>query len=171
MAKKNNIARNIAIGVAAGVAVSMLKKENREKVKQTAEKAKTKMIEIGENAKIKEKMQTVTDKGREFADLNVVKAKVAEIKKLTPAVVDTIKETKEIFTKKKINSEEKPETIEIQATPVKSKELKAEEEPVVAQDGGMKEARELLMKDSQTEEKKTEAYVELKENKEEKKSV
>lgn len=33
MAKKNNIARNIAIGVAAGVAVSMLKKENREKVK------------------------------------------------------------------------------------------------------------------------------------------
>lgn len=55
MAKKNNIARNIAIGVAAGVAVSMLKKENREKVKNTAEKAKTKMIEIGENAKIKEK--------------------------------------------------------------------------------------------------------------------
>ena len=40
MAKKNNIARNIAIGVAAGVAVSMLKKENREKVKNTAEKAK-----------------------------------------------------------------------------------------------------------------------------------
>ena len=77
MAKKNNIARNIAIGVAAGVAVSMLKKENR---KNTAEKAKTKMIEIGENAKIKEKVQTVTDKGRELADFNVVKAKVAEIK-------------------------------------------------------------------------------------------
>lgn len=88
MAKKNNIARNIAIGVAAGVAVSMLKKENREKVKNTAEKAKTKMIEIGENAKIKEKVQTVTDKGRELADLKVVKAKVAEIKKLTPSVVD-----------------------------------------------------------------------------------
>ena len=54
MAKKNNIARNIAIGVAAGVAVSMLKKENREKVK-ILQKSKTKMIEIGENAKIKEK--------------------------------------------------------------------------------------------------------------------
>ena len=54
MAKKNNIARNIAIGVAAGVAVSMLKKENREKVK-IQQKSKTKMIEIGENAKIKEK--------------------------------------------------------------------------------------------------------------------
>lgn len=79
MAKKNNIARNIAIGVAAGVAVSMLKKENREKVK-ILQKSKTKMIEIGENAKIKEKVQTVTDKGRELADLNVVKAKVAEIK-------------------------------------------------------------------------------------------
>ena len=50
------------------------------KSKNTAEKAKTKMIEIGENAKIKEKVQTVTDKGRELADLNVVKAKVAEIK-------------------------------------------------------------------------------------------
>ncbi|WP_050364332.1 DUF4075 domain-containing protein, partial [Streptococcus pneumoniae] len=112
MAKKNNIARNIAIGVAAGVAVSMLKKENREKVKNTAEKAKTKMIEIGENAKIKEKVQTVTDKGRELADFNVVKAKVAEIKKLTPSVVETLKETKEIFSKKKVEPEEKPETIE-----------------------------------------------------------
>lgn len=54
MAKKNNIARNIAIGVAAGVAVSMLKKENREKVK-IQQKKQNKMIEIGENAKIKEK--------------------------------------------------------------------------------------------------------------------
>ena len=54
MAKKNNIARNIAIGVAAGVAVSMLKKENREKVK-ILQKSKTKMIEIGENAKSKKK--------------------------------------------------------------------------------------------------------------------
>lgn len=105
MAKKNNIARNIAIGVAAGVAVSMLKKENREKVKNTAEKAKTKMIEIGENAKIKEKVQTVTDKGRELADFNVVKAKVAEIKKLTPSVVETLKETKEIFSKKKLSQQ------------------------------------------------------------------
>ncbi|CAI8821196.1 MULTISPECIES: DUF4075 domain-containing protein [Bacillus] len=166
MAKKNNIARNIAIGVAAGVAVSMLKKENREKVKNTAEKAKSKMIEIGENAKIKEKVQTVTDKGRELADFNVVKAKVAEIKKLTPAVVGTLKETKEIFSKKKIEREEKPETIEIQAV-----SPKVEEEPVVAEDGGMKEARELFMKDSNAEEKKTEAYIELKQDKEEKKSV
>ena len=79
MAKKNNIARNIAIGVAAGVAVSMLKKENREKVK-IQQKRKTKMIEIGENAKIKEKVQTVTDKGRELADFNVVKAKVEKLK-------------------------------------------------------------------------------------------
>ncbi|CAM4094622.1 DUF4075 domain-containing protein [Bacillus sp. GX] len=171
MAKKNNIARNIAIGVAAGVAVSMLKKENREKVKNTAEKAKTKMIEIGENAKIKEKVQTVTDKGRELADLNVVKAKVAEIKKLTPSVVETLKETKEIFSKKKVEPAEKPETIEIQAVSTKVDELKAEEEPVVAEDGGMKEARELFMKDSNAEEKKTEAYIELKQDKEEKKSV
>ena len=167
MAKKNNIARNIAIGVAAGVAVSMLKKENREKVKNTAEKAKSKMIEIGENAKIKEKVQTVTEKGRELADFNVVKAKVAEIKKLTPAVVGTLKETKEMFSKKKAE----PETIEIQAVSPKAEELKAEEEPVVAEDGGMKEARELFMKESNTEEKKTEAYIELKQDKEEKKSV
>ncbi|MEY8350529.1 DUF4075 domain-containing protein [Bacillus cereus] len=152
MAKKNNIARNIAIGVAAGVAVSMLKKENREKVKNTAEKAKTKMIEIGENAKIKEKVQTVTDKGRELADFNVVKAKVAEIKKLTPAVVETLKETKEIFSKKKAEPAEKTETIEIQVISPVSEEIKVEE-PVIA------------------EEKKTEAYIELKQDKEEKRSV
>ncbi|MEN1938136.1 DUF4075 domain-containing protein [Paenibacillus sp. 102] len=152
MAKKNKIARNIAIGVAAGVAVSMLKKENREKVKNTAEKAKSKMIEIGENAKIKEKVQTVTDKGRELADFNVVKAKVAEIKKLTPAVVETLKETKEIFSKKKAEPEEKTETIEIQAISPVSEEVKGEE-TVIA------------------EGKKTEAYIELKQDKEEKKSV
>lgn len=112
------------------------------------------MIEIGENAKIKEKVQTVTDKGRELADFNVVKAKVAEIKKLTPSVVETLKETKEIFSKKKVEPEEKPETIEIQAVSPKVDELKAEEEPVVAEDGGMKEARELFMKDSNAVEKK-----------------
>ncbi|MDM5186930.1 DUF4075 domain-containing protein [Bacillus sp. DX4.1] len=154
MAKKNNIARNIAIGVAAGVAVSMLKKENRDKVKNTAGKAKTKMIEIGENAKIKEKVQTVTDKGRELADFNVVKAKVAEIKKLTPAVVGTLKETKEIFSKKKVEPAEKPETIEIQAiAPVKEE---SEDETEV---------------DPGTVRKKTEAFIELKQDKEEKKSV
>ncbi|MFD0767887.1 DUF4075 domain-containing protein [Bacillus sp. CGMCC 1.60114] len=162
MAKKGNIVRNIAIGVAAGVAVSMLKKENREKVKYTAGKAKTKMIQIGENAKIKEKVQTVTDKGREIADFNVVKAKVAEIKKLTPAVVETLKETKDIFSKKKNNVKEQPETIEIQAV-VPTEELKAEEELIVAEDSGKKE--------SIVEEKKSEAFIELKQNQEEKKSV
>ncbi|CAG9612277.1 hypothetical protein BACCIP111899_01450 [Bacillus rhizoplanae] len=162
MAKKGNIVRNIAIGVAAGVAVSMLKKENREKVKYTAGKAKTKMIEIGENAKLKEKMQTVTDKGREIADFNVVKAKVAEIKKLTPAVVETLKETKDIFNKKKNNAKEQPATIEIQAV-VPTEELKAEEELIVAEDSGTKE--------SIAEEKKSEAFIELKQNQEEKKSV
>ncbi|MGG2067346.1 MULTISPECIES: DUF4075 domain-containing protein [unclassified Bacillus (in: firmicutes)] len=162
MAKKGNIVRNIAIGVAAGVAVSMLKKENREKVKYTAGKAKTKMIEIGENAKLKEKMQTVTDKGREIADFNVVKAKVAEIKKLTPAVVETLKETKDIFNKKKNNVKEQPETIEIQAV-VPTEELKTEEELIVAEDSDKKE--------SIVEEKKSEAFIELKQNQEEKKSV
>ncbi|WP_242220698.1 DUF4075 domain-containing protein [Bacillus cereus group sp. BfR-BA-01380] len=161
MAKKGNLVRNIAIGVAAGVAVSMLKKENREKVKQTAGKAKTKMIEIGENAKLKEKVQTVTDKGREFADFNVVKAKVAEIKKLTPAVVETLKETKDIFSKKN-KMKEQPETIEIQGI-VPTEELKSEEERITAEDQGMKEPI--------AEEKKSEAFIELKQNKEEKQSV
>lgn len=158
MAKKGNLVRNIAIGVAAGVAVSMLKKENREKVKYTAGKAKTKMIEIGENAKLKEKVQTVTDKGRELADFNVVKAKVAEIKKLTPAVVETLKETKDIFSKKKNTVKEQPETIEIQAI-VPTEELKEEEELIVAEEEPI------------AEEKKSEAYIELKQNQEEKKSV
>lgn len=168
MAKKNNMIRNIAIGVAVGVAVSMLKKENRKKVKNTAEKAKTKMVEIGENAKLKEKVQTVTDKGREFADFEVVKAKVAEIKKLTPTVVETLKETKEIFNKKKEAVVEKRETIEIPPVSKEKNELQAEKEPVVAEDGGMKEAREMFM---QEEEKTTEAFIELKPTQEEKQSV
>jgi len=162
MAKKGNIVRNIAIGVAAGVAVSMLKKENREKVKYTAGKAKTKMIEIGENAKLKEKVQTVTDKGRELADFNVVKAKVAEIKKLTPAVVETLKETKDIFNKKKNNAKEQPATIEIQAV-APTEELKTEEEMIISEDSGTKE--------SIVEEKKSEAFIELEQNQEEKKRV
>ena len=61
--------------------------------------------------------------------------------------------------------------IEIQAVSPKVDELKVEEEPIVAEDGGMKEARELFMKDSNAVEKKTEAYIELKQDKEEKKSV
>ncbi len=73
---------------------------------------------------------------------------------MTPSVVETLKETKEIFSKKKVEPAEKPETIEIQAVSPKVDELKAEEEPVVAEDGGMKEARELFMKDSNVEEKK-----------------
>ena len=67
-------------------------------------------------------------------------------------------------------SRRKAETIEIQAVSPKVDELKAEEEPVVAEDGGMKEARELFIKDSNAVEK-TEAYIELKQDKEEKKSV
>ena len=96
MAKKNNIARNIAIGVAAGVAVSMLKKKTA-KSKNTK---KAKMIEIGENAKIKEKVQTVTDKGRELADFNVVKAKVAEINAIC---CRDVKRNERNFSKKKLN--------------------------------------------------------------------
>ena len=62
------------------------------------------MIEIGENAKIKEKVQ-IQIEGRELADLNVVKAKVAEIKKLTPSVVETLKETKEILVRKRLSQQ------------------------------------------------------------------
>ncbi|MGR5975245.1 hypothetical protein ACT7DE_09250 [Bacillus paranthracis] len=55
------------------------------------------MIEIGENAKIKEKVQTVTDKGRELADLNVVKAKVAEIKKIDAVCCRDVKRNERNF--------------------------------------------------------------------------
>ncbi|MGH0590366.1 DUF4075 domain-containing protein [Bacillus mycoides] len=116
MTKKNNITRNIMIGVAVGIVVSMFKKENREKVKNAAETAKSKVNEISENTKIKENIQIMTDKGRELADLNVVKEKVIEIKKLAPAVIENLKETIEIFCKKKVEPEEKMET---QAIPQK----------------------------------------------------
>lgn len=106
MEKKNSIVKDIAIGVAVGAAMTMLRKENREKFASNARRAKTKMIEIREHAtplkdRVKEGVQTVGTKGREMADLKIVKEKVDEIRKLTPAVVETLKETRDIFNKKK----------------------------------------------------------------------
>lgn len=106
MEKKNSIVKDIAIGVAVGAAMTMLRKENRERFASNARRAKTKMIEIREHAaplkdRVKEGVQSVGTKGREMADLKVVKEKVDEIRKLTPAVVETLKETRDIFNKKK----------------------------------------------------------------------
>jgi hypothetical protein len=106
MEKKNSIVKDIAIGVAVGAAVTMLRKENRDKFASNARRARTKMIEIREHAaplkdRVKEGVQNVGTKGREMADLKVVKEKVDEIRKLTPAVVETLKETRDIFNKKK----------------------------------------------------------------------
>ncbi|MFD3448197.1 DUF4075 domain-containing protein [Microbacteriaceae bacterium 4G12] len=149
MKKKNNIVRNIAIGVAVGAAVSMFKKENRDKLASGARKAKLKMTEISKSPielteRVKDKVQTVGTKGREFADFKIVKDKMEEIKKLTPAVMETIKETKEIFNKKKQQMKEKDDQ-ELQAVSPGTEDLVPEKEPIVAEDGGMAEARELSM--------------------------
>ena len=81
-----------------------------------------------------------------------------------------VKKRKKFLVRKVVEPEEKPETIEIQAVSPKVDELKAEEEPVVAEDGGMKEANYLYER-LKCSGKKTEAYIELKQDKEEKKSV
>ncbi|EJQ43662.1 hypothetical protein IEQ_04990 [Bacillus cereus BAG6X1-2] len=81
MTDKNNITRNIVIFVAVGVAISMFKKENREKVKNAAATTKSKMNEISESTEIKENMQ---------------------------AVIEDLKETIEIFCKKKIETQTVP---------------------------------------------------------------
>ncbi|WP_051317151.1 DUF4075 domain-containing protein, partial [Ectobacillus panaciterrae] len=181
--KKNNIVRNIAIGVAVGAAVTMIKKSNRDKVAYNVRKAKTKMIEIGEKAPLKsrvmEGVQAVGTKGRELADLTAMKQrvgeltdltamkqrvgeltdltamkqrvgeltdltamkqKVGEFKKLTPAVVETLKETRDIFNKKKQelkkqNELQTEETQELQAAAPGTEELKHEAEAIVAEDG------------------------------------
>ena len=81
MAEKNNITRNIVIFAAVGVAISMFKKENREKVKNAAATTKSKMNEISENTEIKENLQ---------------------------AVIEDLKETIEIFCKRKIETQAIP---------------------------------------------------------------
>jgi hypothetical protein len=177
MEKKSNIVRNIAIGVAVGAAVTLLKKENRDKVVRNVRKAKTKMIAIRENPadfknKVKENVQTISIKGKELTDLSQVKNKVGELKKLTPAVVETLKETRQIFNKKKQGLQEVAEAQTEAASAVETPaELAPEQEPIVAQDGGMAEVKELMLtssdvKEEVIEEKKTEPVV----KKEEKKS-
>lgn len=177
MEKKSNIVRNIAIGVAVGAAVTLLKKENRDKVVRNVRKAKTKMIAIRENPadfknKVKENVQTISIKGKELTDLSQVKNKVGELKKLTPAVVETLKETRQIFNKKKQGLQEVAEAQTETASAVEMPaELAPEQEPIVAQDGGMAEVKELMLtssdvKEEVIEEKKTEPVV----KKEEKKS-
>jgi hypothetical protein len=166
--KKSNIVRNIAIGVAVGAAVTMMKKSNRNKLASNVRKAKTKMIEIRENPtplkdRVKESVQAVGIKGRELADFTAVKEKMGEFKKLKPAVVETLKETCDIFNKKKqdlkeqnaVQAEEAIEELEVKV--YGTEELKNDAEPVVAEDGGMAETRELMM--NQQAEEKTEELV------------
>lgn len=153
MEKKNTVVRGIAIGVAVGAAVTMLKKENREKLVSNVRKAKTKMIEIGENPSplkervmdgvqsVKDGVQTVGVKGRET---------VGEIKKLTPAVMETLKEKRDMFKKK-------PEQTEAQ---LEAAAGAVEAEPIAIQDvpeGSIEEGYELI--DTHSGEAQTEEIV------------
>ncbi|MCP8969896.1 hypothetical protein [Ectobacillus ponti] len=106
MEKKSTIVRNIAIGVAVGAAVTMLKKDNREKIAGNVRKARTKVNEMREGSitlkdRVVDGVHDLGAKSREMAELKAVKEKLEEIKKLTPAVVETLKETRDIFNKKK----------------------------------------------------------------------
>ncbi|MDG4658008.1 hypothetical protein P6P90_14225 [Ectobacillus antri] len=158
--KKNNVVRNIAIGVAVGAAVTMLKKSNREKVAQNVRNVKTKVDEIRQNpaplkARVKETVQAVSENGKGVAALGMVKEKVNELQKLTPIVVETLKETRDIFTEKKRTLREKREITE---------GIEIKSESVVEENAGMEEARELMLQipEEETEEIMLEKSAELK---------
>ncbi|MGG0256570.1 hypothetical protein ABEY61_16550 [Bacillus toyonensis] len=107
MEKKHNITitQSLVIGLAVGVTFFMCKKENRKNVKNAAEKVKSKMMEISEDVKIKEKIQTVKDKGLKLVDFNMAKIKMEGFKKFKLPGVEKINETNEAVNTKKVNSE------------------------------------------------------------------
>ncbi|MFX3625530.1 MAG: hypothetical protein ACE3JP_16230 [Ectobacillus sp.] len=186
MENKNTIVRNIAIGVAVGAAVTMLKKENRKMVASNVRKAKTKMVEIRQSSvplkeRMKEGVHVVGTKGRELADLKLVKEKVEEFKKLTPAVMETLKETRDIFNKKKQELKEKNEgqaieeakAEEPQAAVPSTEELNPETEPAAAKasEPVMEQPDEVQMEQITAEELKGEALLEEKAEEQEKKQT
>ncbi|WP_379971003.1 hypothetical protein [Ectobacillus sp. sgz5001026] len=110
--KKNTFARNITIGVVAGTVVTLFKKENREKLVGKAREAKEKIWNLREQAvpmkeRVKETVQDIRAKGSQLTDKAVVNEKIESIKKITPLVIETLQESRDIFNKKKQELKEK----------------------------------------------------------------
>lgn len=112
--KKNTFARNITIGVVAGTVATLFKKENRVKLVEKARAAKEKIWELREHAvpvkeRVKETVQDIRAKGSQLTDKAVVNEKIESIKKITPLVIETLQESRDIFNKKKQELKEKEE--------------------------------------------------------------
>lgn len=112
--KKNTFARNITIGVVAGTVATLFKKENRVKLVEKARAAKGKIWELREQAvpmkeRVKETVQDIRAKGSQLTDKAVVNEKIESIKKITPLVIETLQESRDIFNKKKQELKEKEE--------------------------------------------------------------
>lgn len=112
--KKNTFARNITIGVVAGTVATLFKKENRVKLVEKARAAKEKIWELREQAvpvkeRVKETVQDIRAKGSQLTDKAVVNEKIESIKKITPLVIETLQESRDIFNKKKQELKEKEE--------------------------------------------------------------
>ncbi|WP_416828971.1 hypothetical protein [Ectobacillus polymachus] len=143
--KKNTFARNITIGVAVGALATLCKRENRERLTANARKVKEKMCDLRNQAapikeRVKETVQDIRAKGSQLTDKEVVNEKIESIKKITPLVIETLQESREIFNRKKQELKEQEEAkrkeeelafaqAEASATTVEEVSLETEEIP------------------------------------------
>ncbi len=90
------------IGIATGVIVSLLKKENRKAIQTTGKNVKDKLQE----GNIKETLEKVTETSKQFSvtAANVAKQTLPQLLTATPVVISTIKDLteKKIIKRKKM---------------------------------------------------------------------
>ncbi|HDR3649033.1 peptidase U61 [Bacillus cereus group sp. Bce001] len=90
---KNTIFKYAVIGIATGVIVSLLKKENRKAIQTTGKNVKDKLQE----GNIKETLEKVTETSKQFSvtAANVAKQTLPQLLTATPVVISTIKDLTE----------------------------------------------------------------------------
>ncbi|EMA6342064.1 peptidase U61 [Bacillus cytotoxicus] len=98
---KHSIFKYAAIGITAGVMVSLLKKENRKAIQTKGKSVKDKLQE----GNMKETLEKVTETSKQFSvtAANVAKQTLPQLITVTPVVISTIKD----LTEKENNKKEK----------------------------------------------------------------
>ncbi|MDR4363242.1 peptidase U61, partial [Bacillus anthracis] len=100
---KHTIFKYTVIGIATGVIVSLLKKENRKAIQTTGKNVKDKLQE----GNIKETLEKVTETSKQFSvtAANVAKQTLPQLLTATPVVISTIKDLTENENNKKKKDE------------------------------------------------------------------
>lgn len=100
---KHTIFKYAVIGIATGVMVSLLKKENRKAIQTKGKSVKDKLQE----GNIKETLEKVTETSKQFSvtATNVAKQTLPQLLTATPVVISTIKDLTENENNKKKKDE------------------------------------------------------------------